>query len=106
VDQFATLANGIGSLLGSGGQGGGSGLLGLLNWSDARLKEDIAMVGALFDGTPIYRYRYKGAPAYHIGLMAQDIERINPDAVAEIGAYKAVNYHMATEAAKQLHKGA
>jgi len=106
VDQFATLANGIGNLLGSGGQGGGSGLLGLLNWSDTRLKEDIAVVGTLFDGTPVYRYRYKGAPAYHIGLMAQDVETINPDAVAEIGGYKAVNYHAATEAAKRLHTGA
>ena len=65
AQQFATLAGGIGSLLGSatgtsasGAKSGGSGLLGLLNWSDRRLKEDIEPVGSLFDGTPVYGYRY------------------------------------------------
>jgi hypothetical protein len=38
--------------------------------------------------------------------MAQDVEKINPDAVAEIGGYKAVNYQMATEAAKRFRMGA
>ena len=105
ADQFAKIAGGISGLLGSGGQGGGSGLLGLLNWSDAKLKDDIAEVGTLFDGTPVYRYRYKGAPTHHIGLMAQDVEKISPHAVVEIGGYKAVNYHAATEAAARLRAG-
>lgn len=106
AQQFATLAGGIGNLLGSsGGAGkGGSGVLGLLNWSDRRLKEDIAPVGALFDGTPVYGYRYKGAPAYHIGLMAQDVEKISPHAVIEINGYKAVDYRAATEASRRMHE--
>ena len=46
--------------------------------------------------------RYKGAPAYHIGLMAQDVEKTAPDAVIEINGYKAVDYRAATEASCTL----
>lgn len=89
ADQFSSIAGGIGSLL-------------RFLPSDRRLKEDIETVGALFDGTPIYRYRYKGAGAYHLGLMAQDVERTAPGAVIEINGYKAVDYRAATEAARRL----
>jgi hypothetical protein len=89
AQQFSTIAGGVGNLL-------------KFLPSDMRLKEDIAPVGRLFDGTPIYRYRYKGAPAYHIGLMAQDIEARTPGAVIEIGGYKAVDYRAATEASRTL----
>jgi hypothetical protein len=105
AQQFATLAGGIGNLLG-GAKSGGSGLLGLLNWSDRRLKDDISQVGTLFDGTPVYGYRYKGAPAYHIGLMAQDVEKTNPSAVIEINGYKAVDYRAATEASRRIGEAA
>ena len=107
AQQFATLAGGIGNLLGTGasssanGVSGGSGLLGLYTRSDRRLKEDIQQVGTLFDGTPVYGYRYKGAPAYHIGLMAQDVEKTTPDAVIEINGYKAVDYRAATEVSRR-----
>jgi hypothetical protein len=106
AQQFGTIASGIGSLLGSapGATSGGSGLLGLLKLSDRRLKDDIAQVGTLFDGTPVYGYRYKGAPAYHIGLMAQDVEKTTPDAVIEINGYKAVDYRAATEASRRIHE--
>jgi Chaperone of endosialidase len=96
AQQFATLASGIGSLLSGGGN-----LLKNLP-SDRRLKEEIAQVGALFDGTPVYGYRYKGAPAYHIGLMAQDVEKTTPAAVVEINGYKAVDYRAATEASRRI----
>lgn len=107
AQQFGDIASGIGSLLGSttfgaNGAKGGSGLLGLLNWSDRRLKEDIEAVGTLFDGTPVYGYRYKGAPAYHIGLLAQDVEETTPHAVIKINGYKAVDYHAATEPSRRI----
>jgi Chaperone of endosialidase len=91
AQQFGAIANGIG---------------GLLRYmpSDKQLKEDIKQVGALFDGTPVYGYRYKGAPAYHIGLMAQDVEKITPGAVIEINGYKAVDYRAATEASRRIHE--
>jgi hypothetical protein len=92
ADQFAKIAGGIGSLLTA------------YNKSDVRLKEDIARVGTLFDGTPVYGYRYKGAPAYHIGLMAQDVEKVAPHAVIEINGYKAVDYRAATETSRRIHE--
>ena len=111
AQQFGALAGGIGSLLGAlpGANSGGSGLNGLLSLltkSDRRLKQDIEQVGTLFDGTPVYGYRYKGAPAYHIGLMAQDVEKVTPHAVIEINGYKAVDYHAATEASRRVNSAA
>jgi hypothetical protein len=113
AQQFGAIASGISSLLGTaagvnanGATSGGSSLLGLLTRSDRRLKEDIEPVGALFDGTPVYGYRYKGAPAYHIGLMAQDVEKATPHAVVEINGYKAVDYRAATEASRRMNSAA
>lgn len=81
--QFAQIAGGLGSLF----------------KSDRRLKEDIEQVGTLFDGTPVYRYRYIGHQPFMIGLMAQDIEKITPEAVHEINGFKAVDYKLATDKA-------
>ena len=39
-------------------------------FSDERLKEDIAPVGELYDGTNVYSYRYKGDHVPRIGVMA------------------------------------
>ena len=38
-------------------------------------------VGALNDGQTVYSYRYKGDPRTQIGLLAQEVERLHPDAV-------------------------
>ncbi len=69
----------------------------LAAFSDERLKEDIVPVGQLHDGLPVYSYRYKGDPMPRIGLMAQDVEKVRPDAVHEVGGFKAVDYGKATE---------
>jgi hypothetical protein len=99
AQQFAQIAGGLGSLFGSG-SGGGSTVGNILKLiSDRRAKEDITQVGTLFDGTPVYRYRYIGQPAFQIGLMAQDVERYAPEAVGQIGPYKAVDYKLATDKA-------
>lgn len=80
-----------------------SGVLGGLTlaskFSDARLKEDIARVGALADGTPVYRYRFRGSPQFEIGLIAQEVEQRMPDAVSEFRGAKMVDYGVATERA-------
>lgn len=73
-----------------------------LMFSDARVKEDIEPVGELFDGQRIYRYRYIGDATPRIGLMAQEVEQIEPDAVHDIGGIKAVDYARATEFASKL----
>jgi hypothetical protein len=100
VQQFMGIANGLTGLFGGGGSGGGGSLAGMAKFfSDRRLKEDVELVGTLFDGTPVYRYRYIGHPAFQIGLMAQDIEKVTPEAVEEINGFKAVDYKLATDKA-------
>jgi hypothetical protein len=64
--------------------------------SDRRAKDDIAQIGELYDGTPIYRFRYKGDPRVSVGLMADDVEKYAPHAVSELGGYKMVDYGLAT----------
>lgn len=65
---------------------GMGGLFGLLaapfSLSDERAKEDIKRIGTTTAGIPIYTYRYKGSPTTHMGVMAQDLLAVNPDAVA------------------------
>lgn len=61
--------------------GFGAGLL----KSDRRLKKDIKKVGSA-KGHPLYEYRFKGdgpATPKEIGVMAQDVEKVRPDAVFE-----------------------
>lgn len=79
---------------------GGAGML----FSDKDLKENIRDVGMLFDGTPVKEYNYVGDDTPQLGMLAQDIERHNPEAgaVAEIAGYKAVNYRRATERAARI----
>jgi hypothetical protein len=60
--------------------------------SDERLKEDIEEVGETDGGLPIYTYRYKGEPTVHMGVMAQEVEKMMPEAVRNFGKFKAVNY--------------
>lgn len=52
--------------------------------SDERMKEDLQQIGTLADGTPIYRFRYKGEDTTRIGLSAQDLEEVTPEAVSEV----------------------
>jgi len=77
----------------------GMGAAGLgLAFSDRRLKENVHKVGKTNDGQPIYRYQFKGSPEWHIGLMAQDVEKSHPHAVHEgIGGVKMVDLKSATD---------
>ena len=49
--------------------------------SDERLKTDVERVGQTDGGLPIYKYRLRGQQAKQMGVMAQDVERVNPRAV-------------------------
>lgn len=60
--------------------------------SDRRMKEDIKQVGILDNGLPVYTFRYKGDQTVQMGVMAQDVEQVNPDAVVEIDGIKHVYY--------------
>ena len=61
--------------------------------SDIRIKEDIRRVGETDGGLPVYTYRYKGGSVTHMGVMAQDVERVDASAVHDIGkGIKGVDY--------------
>lgn len=60
--------------------------------SDVRAKTDIRRVGTLDNGLPVYVYRYKGAPTFHMGVMAQEVLDVHPEAVANVGGLLAVDY--------------
>lgn len=62
--------------------------------SDRRLKTDIKLVGKTDSGIPVYTYKYKGENVTQMGVMAQDVEQVMPEAVGELNGYKAVNYGM------------
>lgn len=76
----------FGSLLGTAGQIGASYLM-----SDIRAKENINHIG-YENGYPIYTFNYLDDSTTYKGVMAQDVEILNPDAVREINGVKHVDY--------------
>lgn len=69
--------------------------------SDRRAKQDIKLLGVRPDGLGIYEFRYKPelhaeyGDGLHIGVMADEVERIKPEAVRmRADGFKAVNYGM------------
>jgi hypothetical protein len=115
AQYFANIAQGLGSTAGGtsttkgpppntgsqilGGIGALANIAGALPFSDARMKENIEAVGQLNDGQTIYRYNFKGDPKTQIGLLAQEVEEVNPNAVGEVGGFKTVDYKGATDEA-------
>lgn len=81
----------LGGLFGLAGSLGSSALMA----SDRRVKTEVSRVGTLDNGLPIYAYRYTTGGPMQIGVMAQEVEVNNPDAVVEINGIKHVNYGLA-----------
>lgn len=71
----AQKTSGIGGILG----GIAKGIFSI--FSDQRLKEDIRMISKRRDGIGVYSFRYRGSDARFIGLIAQDVARVRPEAV-------------------------
>jgi len=102
---LGSLASGLGSGFGSAASGIGSGLGSLLGFlSDAKAKEDIEPIGITLDGRQlIHRYRYAGDPRHQIGLIAQEVEQIEPGAVFDFTPeLKGVDYKRATDRAASM----
>lgn len=60
--------------------------------SDRRLKENIVPMGKR-KGLRVYAYNYKGHPDRYIGVMAQDIKQIKPEAITfHPNGYMMVDY--------------
>jgi hypothetical protein len=82
--MMGAAAGGIGAIPGAiigGLAGGGAGYL-----SDERTKTDIKPLGkvtSLLD-LPAYEYRYKGEKKKRKGVMAQDVQKVLPEAVTEV----------------------
>lgn len=71
----------------------GAGMSAML--SDRRLKTDIVPVGRLANGLTVYRYRMKSGGPFMIGVMADEVAQLVPDAYLRGGAgggYDAVDY--------------
>ena len=79
---LGSLGQGLGSTFGAGW---GTAALSALGLSDERAKEDVREVGILHNGLPVYAYRYKGQPQTQIGLLAQDVAQVKPNAVGLLG---------------------
>ena len=60
---------------GGGGRGGGG------RRSDIRLKHDIVLLGRLDDGLGYYRFVYNGGHTAYVGVMAQQVQTVMPEAV-------------------------
>ena len=62
-------------------------------FSDRRLKTDIEKIGEREDGLGVYVYRYLWSPVRFIGVMAQEVLKVKPEAVIHTpSGYMAVNY--------------
>jgi hypothetical protein len=58
-----------------GGRGGGG------RRSDVTLKHDITLLGHLDNGLGFYRFSYSGSDQVYVGVMAQQVQTIMPEAV-------------------------
>ena len=88
---------GGGHRVGGGGHrgGGGGGGRGGGRRSDIRLKHDIVLVGRLNDGLGLYRFVYNGGSKPYVGVIAQDVEQVMPQAVERgTDGYLRVHYEM------------
>lgn len=85
-----------GGMLGALGSLGGAAISSGL-FSDRRLKEDIERVGTLDNGLPVYVYRFKGDGRTFMGLMADEVEKVRPEAVETVVGtdLKTVDYRKA-----------
>ena len=66
----------VAAAVGGGGRGGGGG-----RRSDIALKHDIMLLGHLNNGLGYYRFVYNGSDRAYVGVMAQEVQTVRPDAV-------------------------
>ena len=61
--------------------------------SDQRLKADIALVSRLGNGIGVYRFRYKWSSVEYVGVLAQEVAAVAPEAIVKGPAgYMKVDY--------------
>jgi hypothetical protein len=70
------VAGGGGSRGGAARGGGGGG-----RRSDAALKQDVVLLGRLNNGLGFYRFSYVGSDKVYVGVLAQEVQAVAPEAV-------------------------
>jgi hypothetical protein len=70
------------------------GVVAMVAMSDRRLKRNWKRIGVTGRGIPMYRFQYLGSDDFYVGPMADEVERVAPEAIRMIGGYKAVDYGM------------
>jgi hypothetical protein len=76
-----------GGRTGGGRTGGGS------HRSDVNLKHDVTLLGHLDNGLGYYRFSYNGSDQAYVGVIAQDVQAVRPQAVVRgHDGYLWVNY--------------
>jgi hypothetical protein len=80
--QTSAMNTGINTALGIGS---------LLMLSDIRYKTNIRPLCKI-NGHNTYIFKYRGSDDYQVGVMAQEVEMVNPGAIVEVGGVKLVNY--------------
>jgi len=72
----------------------GLGSAGITAFSDKRLKKNIKRIGTSIMGFPVYAFDYIWGGDRQIGVMAQDVVKVMPEAVSTVAGYMAVDYGM------------
>ena len=80
---------------GGGHRGGHRGGGGGRRRSDLRLKHDIVLLGRLSDGLGYYRFVYNGGHIAYVGVIAQEVQAVAPEAVTRgADGYFRVSYDL------------
>lgn len=89
LDKIAAENDPMNTMLGAAASVGTKMLL-----SDRRMKTNITRVGTTDSGLPLYRFQYKWGGPYQIGVMADDVARLAPQAYrpGAVNGYDAVDY--------------
>ena len=74
--SFGFAAGRGGGRIGGRGFGGGR-----ARRSDVRLKHDVVLLGQLDNGLGFYRFAYNGSHRLYVGVMAQEVQALVPEAV-------------------------
>ena len=88
----------------SGGMQGAMGAASMMSsfMSDRRMKKDIKYLHTSNDGHKVYSFKYKDGDTKYSGVMAQDVLKINPNAVTLKNGMFAVYYDMIDVDMQQL----
>ena len=76
-------------------KGGGNPWFSTYVKSSKLLKENIFKLGTSKEGHNVYKFNYKGNPTNYIGVIAEEVQKVKPQAVAKLSnGFLGVNYNL------------